>query len=153
MGKTCRGMPLEGPVLHFPSMKRRKFLEWPRPPLLLFNPCARLCVSSRVGPPSLSRLTLAAYEAMGILDLVATNTSDYARIGAWLVNDHAARESMRARILASNQVLFDDASVIPAWEAVLMEAVRRRAAALEAMGSLATQAPGEGLPQGQQFVE
>ncbi len=71
---------------------------------------------------------------MGIMDLVATNVTDYARIGAWMVNDHTARDALRARIQAASSVLFNDPSVVVAWENVLVEAVRRRAAVVEGLG-------------------
>jgi hypothetical protein len=84
---------------------------------------------------------------MGILDLVATNATDYARLGAWLVNNHEAREALRARIRAAAPVLFNDPAVVPAWEAVLLDAVRRRAAALAAIPSPLVESQEPGQPQ------
>ncbi len=78
-----------------------------------------------------SRLTLAAYQAMGIMDLVAANATDYARIATWLVRDDASREGLRARIRSASRVLYRDDGAVTGWEGALVEAVRRRAAALE----------------------
>ena len=73
-----------------------------------------------------SRLTLAAYNKMGIHDLVATNVSDYVRIGRWLVNDNDARITLQKAIAAASSVLFEDPNVLKAWEEALWTAVTLR---------------------------
>jgi hypothetical protein len=78
---------------------------------------------------------------MGIFDAVAEDMADFARIGKWLVADHAAREALRARILAASPVLFEDRSVLQSWETVLQDAVTRRIHKLQARAAEATPPP------------
>lgn len=54
------------------------------------------------------RITLGMYRQMNVLDCVAQNAQEYVDIAVRLATDSAWRESVRAKILAANHVLFEN---------------------------------------------
>jgi predicted O-linked N-acetylglucosamine transferase (SPINDLY family) len=71
------------------------------------------------------RLTYAFYEQMGVLDCVARSPQEYANIAVRLGTDPAHRATVRDRILASKDRLYEDRTVIRDLEEFLAASVRR----------------------------
>jgi predicted O-linked N-acetylglucosamine transferase (SPINDLY family) len=70
------------------------------------------------------RVTYACYRKLGVLDCVAADWDDYVKIAVRLATDHAWREDVRSRILASNHVLFENAGAVCELEEFFIEAVQ-----------------------------
>ncbi len=68
------------------------------------------------------RLASGILRRMGLHELVAPSTEEYATIAARLARDGEYRKSVRRRIEAARHVLFDDDAPIRAMEAFLAEA-------------------------------
>ena len=75
------------------------------------------------GPLMRGRHTAAMLRRMGLEELVARDEDEYARIAVELGRDPAFRARMRAEIADRKHLLYDDASVVPALEAFLLDAV------------------------------
>ncbi|RMF02539.1 MAG: tetratricopeptide repeat protein [Chloroflexi bacterium] len=71
-----------------------------------------------------SRLTLARYKAMGVMDCVATNPPDYVNIALRLGTDPRYRNAIKSKILAANSVLFDDLQAVRAMENFFRQAIQ-----------------------------
>lgn len=77
------------------------------------------------------RITYGCYRQMGMLDCVASDAADYARIAVRLGTDPAFRTKIRAAIFARNSVLYDNPGFVRELEEFFPEAVaqhERRAA-------------------------
>ncbi|HEY2253409.1 MAG TPA: tetratricopeptide repeat protein, partial [Planctomycetaceae bacterium] len=77
------------------------------------------------------RITYGCYKQMGLLDCVAQDAADYARIAVRLGTDPAFRARMRAAIFARNSVLYDNPGFVRELEEFFARAVaqqERRAA-------------------------
>jgi len=78
------------------------------------------------------RVTSACYRKMGLSDCIAESPTDYVDLAVQLGTDPAYRQTMQARILAANSVLFDDQESLREIEGFLetaVEAARRGQAA------------------------
>ncbi len=69
------------------------------------------------------RITYALYRQMGVEDLIATDVDDYVERAVRLANDRAWREEVRAKILASNDKIFENPAGVRDLESFLVEAV------------------------------
>ncbi|HEX3315620.1 MAG TPA: hypothetical protein VHR72_12045, partial [Gemmataceae bacterium] len=70
-----------------------------------------------------SRMTLAMYRKMGVMDCVAHSPEEYVEIAVHLAEDPAHRNAVRARILAANDVLYEDREAVSELDRFLQEAV------------------------------
>jgi len=70
------------------------------------------------------RITLALYEQMGVLDCVAHSPQEYIAIALRLGTDPAYRQTIRAKILAANGVLYENAAGIRELEQFFQRAVK-----------------------------
>jgi predicted O-linked N-acetylglucosamine transferase (SPINDLY family) len=75
------------------------------------------------------RITLALYRQMGMLDCVASDPEDYARIAVRLGVDPGYRAAIRSKILATHHVLFENPAGVRGLETFLKEAARARGVA------------------------
>jgi protein O-GlcNAc transferase len=75
-----------------------------------------------------TRMTGAMYRKMGVLDCVAATPGEYAATAVRLACDRDYRDAVRARILAANEVLFDNPEPVRDLEGFFREAVGRRRA-------------------------
>jgi tetratricopeptide (TPR) repeat protein/GT2 family glycosyltransferase len=75
-----------------------------------------------------TRMTGAMYRAMGVLDCVTATPREYAATAVRLACDRDYRDAVRARILATNEVLFENPAPIRDLEQFFREAVGRRRA-------------------------
>jgi protein O-GlcNAc transferase len=71
------------------------------------------------------RITLALYKQMGVLDCVAANAAEYVKLAVKLGTDAEYRASMRAKILAANEMLFENAEGVRELEQFFQQAVAR----------------------------
>jgi protein O-GlcNAc transferase len=69
------------------------------------------------------RHTQAMYRKMGIDDCIAANERSYVDIAVRIANDGACAHELRQRILARNQVLFEDPRVVEEFERFFMTAL------------------------------
>jgi len=69
------------------------------------------------------RVTSACYRKMGLPDCIAESAADYVDLAVRLGTDPAQRQTMQARILAANSVLFDDQDSLREIEEFLSNAV------------------------------
>jgi predicted O-linked N-acetylglucosamine transferase (SPINDLY family) len=72
------------------------------------------------------RHTYGMYRKMGMLDTVASDADSYIDIAVRLGTDASYAQSIRARILERNCVLYEDARVVREFERFFVEAVARR---------------------------
>jgi predicted O-linked N-acetylglucosamine transferase (SPINDLY family) len=70
------------------------------------------------------RFTYASYRQMGIMDCVATNPQHYVEIAIKLGTTPSYRESIRQKILAQHQVLYEDIRVVRELEQFFLAAVK-----------------------------
>ncbi len=70
-----------------------------------------------------SRITYGCYRQMGLLDCVARDAADYARIAVRLGTDPAFRARVRAAIFARNSVLYDNPGFVRELEEFFPRAV------------------------------
>jgi predicted O-linked N-acetylglucosamine transferase (SPINDLY family) len=77
------------------------------------------------GPYAKSRLTLASYKRMGVMDCVAADERMYVDTVVRLGTDKACRAEVRRRIAEASAVLFDDAGAVRAMEEFFSSAVAR----------------------------
>lgn len=59
-----------------------------------------------------SRVTYGCYRQMGILDAVAADSDDYVRLAVDLGTDPDLRNALRAKLLAANSVLYENAGIL-----------------------------------------
>ncbi len=69
------------------------------------------------------RITYGCYRQMGLVDCVARDAADYARIAVRLGTDPAFRARMRAAIYARNSVLYDNPGFVRELEEFFPQAV------------------------------
>ena len=69
------------------------------------------------------RLTLAMYEKMGIMDLVAKDAKDYVNLALHYAHNKLQRSKIVSRILASSYRLFEDPKAIVEWDRFLSQVV------------------------------
>jgi len=72
-----------------------------------------------------SRVTYACYRQMGVLDAVAANTEDYARLAVELGTDADRRSELRSRLLAGNSVLYENVGILDELRRFFREAGAR----------------------------
>ena len=70
-----------------------------------------------------ARITYANYRKMGVMDCVASSPEEYVEIALNLGNDRSLRESVKEKILASNQVIYDDMEYVREMEEFFLEAI------------------------------
>ena len=70
------------------------------------------------------RFTYASYCQMGIMDCVAANPQHYVDIAIKLGTDPSYRETIRQKILAQHQVLYEDIQVVRELEQFFLAAVK-----------------------------
>ena len=71
-------------------------------------------------------MTYALYKKMNMMDCVASTPEEYVDIAVRLATDREYRELIRSRILAANQVLYEDHSVIRELEQFFLQALREK---------------------------
>ena len=69
------------------------------------------------------RVTYACYRKMSVMDCVAKDRDDYVQLAVTLATDRALGEAVRAKILAANQVLYEDSEAVREIERFLTRAV------------------------------
>jgi len=69
------------------------------------------------------RVTAACYRRMGVLDCVAADPEDYVRTAVRLGTDQAYQNWIRSRVLAANDVLYEDIQAVREFERFLQCAV------------------------------
>ena len=69
------------------------------------------------------RVTYACYQQMGMMECVASSTDDYVKKAVRLGTDPKYREKVKGRILAANDVLYENAEVVRDFERFFKEAV------------------------------
>jgi protein O-GlcNAc transferase len=77
------------------------------------------------GPYAKSRLTLASYKRMGVMDCVAADAPQYVDIAVRLGTDQGYRSDIKRRIAEASPVLFDDGGTVRALEDFFSNAVAR----------------------------
>lgn len=71
------------------------------------------------------RVTYGCYRQMGLMDCVASTKDKYVDLAVRLGTDSARRERIKARILASNSVLFENTKAVSAFERFFHEAIAK----------------------------
>jgi protein O-GlcNAc transferase len=77
------------------------------------------------GPYAKSRLTLASYKRMGVMECVAPDERTYVDIAVRLGTNAAYRAEVKQRIAEASPVLFDDTGMVRALEKFFSNAVAR----------------------------
>ena len=72
------------------------------------------------------RLTYACYKKMGVLDCVASDPQEYVDIAVRLGTDRAYRETIRAKIASTSDVLFEDIETVRELEQFFQRAIQER---------------------------
>lgn len=85
-----------------------------------------LPIVTREGRFLRGRLASALYREMGMPELIAPDEAAYVELAVRLATDRAYRDSIRDRIVAARDVLFDDDRPVRALEAWLEDVVRGR---------------------------
>jgi predicted O-linked N-acetylglucosamine transferase (SPINDLY family) len=75
------------------------------------------------GPYLRSRITLAMYRKMGVMDCVASSNEDYVNLAVQLGSEPEARRAMSAKIFQASDVLFEDPAEVREFERFLSWAV------------------------------
>jgi predicted O-linked N-acetylglucosamine transferase (SPINDLY family) len=70
------------------------------------------------------RVTYACYKQMRLMDCVAATKKDYVDLAVRLGTDQTYRAKIKAKILATNHALYEDAESVRGWEKFFLEAVR-----------------------------
>ena len=73
------------------------------------------------------RVTYGCYRQMGVLDCVASSREEYVALAVRLGTDRAYRETVKAKILAANAVLYENAGAVRELERFFLEAVAKHA--------------------------
>jgi len=71
------------------------------------------------------RISYALYRRMGVLDCVAQDEEDYSRLAVRLAREADFRETVRARILERNQVLYEDLGAVKELAGFFHQALER----------------------------
>jgi protein O-GlcNAc transferase len=71
------------------------------------------------------RITLALYKQMGVLDCVVSNSAEYIKTAVKLGTDADYRAAIRSKILAANEVLYENLEGVRELEQFFQEAVAR----------------------------
>ena len=66
------------------------------------------------------RFAYACYRQMGVMDCVASSPANYVEIAVQLGTDSWYREQIKAKILAANNLLYEDVKVVREWEQFFM---------------------------------
>ena len=74
---------------------------------------------------NIGRYTLACYRKMGMTDLVANNSQEYAALAHRIATDRAWQGALRAAIRQRTPQLFQDAQAIAEHQAFFLDAVGR----------------------------
>ncbi|MEW5944437.1 MAG: hypothetical protein AB1710_11420, partial [Pseudomonadota bacterium] len=74
------------------------------------------------------RVTYACYRKMGVMNCVADSPDQYAELAVRLGCDRSFREEIRAKILASNSALYEDAGALRELEKFFVDALRENPA-------------------------
>jgi predicted O-linked N-acetylglucosamine transferase (SPINDLY family) len=72
------------------------------------------------------RIAYGCYRKMDVLDCVAADPEQYARIAVKLGTDRKYRDAVRADILAAADVLFEDIEAVRQFEQFFREAINAR---------------------------